>query len=663
MSFHPPHLILPFAALALTFVPPSPAIGQEGQAGPAEAPDSLTNPFAGAETWRLSNGLTVWFQRLPEDQDMYASVVIPYGSDQDFRGKEEIAHFLEHMLFSDHLGRTEEEIRREIEDLGGNRNGLTYPDRTVYYVNIRKEHGFTALEWLYRIVSPHEMNPEVVERQRQPVALEIGARPREFFDWVEDYVIDPPWLRVEGFWEREFGLETRPYRWYDAHTSLQAITPEDLRAFYDTYYVPSEMTLVVVGDLAPDSARARIEATFGTLPERPAPEVNRTLEDPGRYRASYAWFFRPNVLYDTRFKIYELTPEEHLEALFIEDILEERLKKRLRFGERKAVYGVSVFLNHRGPAAHLRISARIDDEEFPYARRVIEEEIEHLRRGSYPPEVFEELRESLVRQLARWHSDSRMLGRLADYRLVDRAPHEGLPDLVRFYRETSQEELADYARELFAREDRVHHVIYRQPVSQGVMLLAAVLLVALTVYLARKALTRPVEMPEIRYVARFKRSFVGRALRLLFFILLMALLYRVGAQGVYAAWIGVISPIHSYMVQHLFFAGVLALGVLGIVALLAFIPSKLLVFDDHLLIKYRAYRSRRIELEDIRSLTEERLGGFLRAGGPLSFRTFTLPVLRAGILLETATGRGYFFRVRDPEELIRTVEGLSERSP
>jgi hypothetical protein len=35
-------------------------------------------------------------------------------------------------------------------------------------------------------------------------------------------------------------------------------------------------------------------------------------------------------------------------------------------------------------------------------------------------------------------------------------------------------------------------------------------------------------------------------------------------------------------------------------------------------------------------------------------------VFRPGVLMETATGRGYFFRVRDPWELTSTVETLRE---
>ena len=175
------------------------------------------------------------------------------------------------MLFSDHLGKTEEAIKREIEDRGGRRNGVTSADHTYYYVHIDKQHGMFALDWLYRIVSPHEMAPEVVERGREPVALENGIRRRELFDYVWAYYLDPLWLRLPSFWKSEFGVSSRQDRAFDPHASLYSITPEDLRSFYDTYYVPSRMTLVVVGDLDPSAVLEQASSTFGTLAEGPDP--------------------------------------------------------------------------------------------------------------------------------------------------------------------------------------------------------------------------------------------------------------------------------------------------------------------------------------------------------------------------------------------------------
>src|SRR6185295_2320433 len=64
--------------------------------------------------------------------------------------------------------------------------------------------------------------------------------------------------------------------------SLQALTPEDLRAFHADAYRPGNITLIVVGDVAPDQVLPLLETHFGAWqPGRvnrvaePAPAVRR----------------------------------------------------------------------------------------------------------------------------------------------------------------------------------------------------------------------------------------------------------------------------------------------------------------------------------------------------------------------------------------------------
>jgi predicted Zn-dependent peptidase len=279
------------------------------------------------------------------------------------------------MLFSDHLGRTEEQIKRDIEDRGGVRNGFTGWDRTFYFARVGKAHGLFALGWLYRIISPHDMPSEVVDRQREPVALEVGARPRQLFDWLHSLYLNPPVLRLADFWEREFGMVTSASRDVYVRRSLSRITRGDLRGFYDRYYVPSRMTLTVIGDFDRDQVFHTIDETFATLPRRPAPPVVDSYRDPGRADRLFRWRFGSNVLSQDRFKFYGLTRDGDLRLIFLSRFLGKRLNSRLRFGERKAVYGVDVSVARRGPGAYLQIAGAIKESEFAYAREVIEEEL------------------------------------------------------------------------------------------------------------------------------------------------------------------------------------------------------------------------------------------------------------------------------------------------
>ncbi len=614
---------------------------------------ALPNPFAGFETHRLSNGVKVWFKRLPGDPNVSVSAGIAVGSQADPPGKEQLAHFTEHMLFSNHNGRTEQEIKEALEGIGGRRNGYTYADHTWYYATVGREHGLFAIEWLGGILSPHAMEPEVVERGRQPVQNEIRAQPRELFDHL-GALLNPAWLAPPDFWEREFGIkrerDPNPYVW----RSLQGITPEDLRGFYDRYYAPAGLTVTIVGDLFRDEALAVAERTFGTFPER---EVNRwevELEDPGRGRSSYNWGFQATIRYLSQHKLFRPTADDLLTALFVRDLLNRRLGQRLRYGERKAVYGASYDLVQRGPAAYLALSTQIDQEDYSFAKEIIDEEIESLRTGSLDPAEFEVDREAVVERLRASNQAAESLNAWTRIYFYDPATFADFPDVVSFYQNVTQDQVASFVQRAFDPTRQVLRVTRRQPVGQGTAAVAVVALVWLTLTMVGRRLTKPVQMKEIRYIARFRLPVV---LRVAYAIgLVAALVAATLASGVAYRQVGPwIESIDIYIVQ------TAAIGVMVILVLTVFCliyaaaPRKLLLFNDHIRIKSRAWRSRVLQAEDIAEISIRRfpavwLSPRLLRGPPLVFG-----LLGSGIYLRPRKGRAYFFRGRDTEELAEVL--------
>ncbi len=647
--------------LALIVMIQAPATAMAGQE-PGESPtdtvqaDSATlpNPFAGFETHHLSNGVKVWFKQLPGVPNVSVGAGIAVGSDADPPGAEQLAHFTEHMLFSDHDGKTEREIKDAVEGLGGRRNGVTYPDHTYYYVTISREHGIFAIEWLAGILSPHEMDADVVERGREPVQNEIGARPREILDHLEA-LLRPAWLAPPDFWEREFGIERRrdpnPYLW----RSLQGITPEDLRWFYDRYYAPAGMTVTIVGDLDPGDALAEAERTFGSFPVRPVNRREIELEDPGRGRTVFGWASQATVEYQSRHKLFHPTSDEVLAALFVRDFLNRRLNQRLRYGERKAVYGASVNLIQRGPAKLLALSTSIDEEDYAFASGIIDEEIEFLRTGALGTAEFEADRAAVVERLRSANQTAQALNFWARNYFYDPATFVDFPDVLSFYQDLTQERLATFAREVFDESRHGLSVWRPQPVDPVALVALAVALAWVTLKLVGRLLTRPVDMREIRYIAHFRLPVV---LRVAYIIALVAVLVALAilADSLVERVRPFVQSVDSYFFQT---ATVAAAGIVGFAAVClvyAAAPRKLLLFTDHMRIKSRAWRSRVLRAGDIAEISVMRfpevwLSRRLLRGPPLAFG-----LGRPGIYLRPVKGRGYFFRSRDTEQLADVLE-------
>jgi len=609
------------------------------------------NPFSGFETHFLSNGLKVWYKRLPDATNVSVSVGVPYGWDADPSGKEELAHLTEHMLFSDHDGKTEQEIKEAIEGIGGRRNGYTTPDHTWYFATVQKEYGSFAIEWLSRVVSPHSMDAGVLERSRQPVALEINVRPREFSEqmWA---LLNPSWLVPRDFWRREFGMRTRSGRAYDRWDSLQRITPEDLADFYDRYYVPEAMTLTVIGDLDRNEVLETSERTFGSLARRPLPARDIDIEDPERRRATTYWGFGPNVRYTARHKFFDNRAADDLMALFVRDLLRRRLNQRLRYGEQKAVYGLQVSIAQRGPAGYLQIQGSIDKAEYDFAEAVIEEELTALREGTLDPDEFEADRTALIERLRGENSTAQALNFWVLRNFYDPTKHRDFPDLLSFYESVTLGEMASFATRSLAPEREVMALIRVQPVRQEVLAVAALLLIWLTMRVVAWGLTRPLTMREIQYVARFRMPILFQISAVLLIGGTALIFARLIVSVVQFLALAYLVAIDDYTVRMTAYALMLVTAVTLTILYLSQFPRKLLVFPDHLRIKSLAYRCRILRPDEVEEISTRRVHRLWFSRLLFGSLPLTLGLVGPGIYLRPTTGRAYFFRTRNTPELI-----------
>jgi len=159
----------------------------------------------------------------------------------------------------------EEALKREG---GTGLNAGTSYDYTVYFVNLPSN----KLE-LWMLMES--------ERFRDPVL-------REFYK-ERDVVMEERRLRTEtqpvGRLIEEFlavAYKAHPYgEPVIGHMSdLQTVTRAEAEAFFKEYYVPSNMTVAVVGDVDAGRVKELAQKYFGRIPRRPAPEPVETVEPP-----------------------------------------------------------------------------------------------------------------------------------------------------------------------------------------------------------------------------------------------------------------------------------------------------------------------------------------------------------------------------------------------
>src|SRR5690554_3196473 len=219
---------------------------------------SLTIDF---EKYELENGLQVVLHQDKRDPVVALTIQYGVGSNREKVGRTGFAHLFEHMLFQESENVGQDQFFKIIQDAGGNLNGGTWKDGTIYYEIVPKNAMETVMwlesdrmGFLINTVTQYAFSnqQEVVQNEkRQRVDNNPYGHTR--------YVIDKS-LYPEG----------HPYNWQviGELEDLQNATVEDVKEFYDRFYGPNNATLVLAGDFDTEEAKKMIEKYFGEIKRR-----------------------------------------------------------------------------------------------------------------------------------------------------------------------------------------------------------------------------------------------------------------------------------------------------------------------------------------------------------------------------------------------------------
>ncbi len=283
----------------------------------------------------LDNGLTFYIRSNDSPGGALSlRLVVNAGSlNEPFAGAG-YAHFLEHMLFNG----TEKYPGNEITDVlqsigvefGPDINAYTSYDETVYMLDlvIDEEEGSvdTAFEVLAQWAHAATIAPVDVEEERGIVRDEYRLR-EQTGDGVIHQVFDGTYVGGTPY----EGMEP-----IGTVAVIEGTTAEDLRAFYETWYVPSNMAVVAVGDLPVDTLEELVEEHFCSIPAGDAPLApdNWSALNP---EATFDLATSPEQSYsylslDIRLPSWDPNTFEGDEQLWIEEIIAIMVGNRLQDG-------------------------------------------------------------------------------------------------------------------------------------------------------------------------------------------------------------------------------------------------------------------------------------------------------------------------------------------
>jgi zinc protease len=217
---------------------------------------ALSVPF---EKYTLANGLTVVLHEDKSDPIAAVAVVFHVGSSREVEGKTGFAHLFEHMMFQKSENVGEDQLFKLIQGAGGELNGGTGQDATMYYEVIPKN----ALEMALWLESDRMGYLENTVTQ-SAFANQQNVVQNEKRQGVDN----APYGFNEYLILKNLFPKGHPYSWdvIGEMADLQNATVEDVKAFHKKFYSPNNATLVIAGDINKDEVKKLVEKYFAEIP-------------------------------------------------------------------------------------------------------------------------------------------------------------------------------------------------------------------------------------------------------------------------------------------------------------------------------------------------------------------------------------------------------------
>ena len=445
----------------------------------------------GVRVYTLNNGLTVYLAKNDDAPRIQTYIPVKTGSNRDPEDNTGLAHYLEHMMFkgTSKLGTAdwekEQALLNQLSDLFELHKNETDPQKKKEIYKKIDQVSFEASKY-------------AIANEYDKAISSLGASGTNAHTWLDETVYKnnipknelEKWLKIEK--ERFSNLAIRLF-----HTELESVYEEFNRAqdndgrqvhyammeslfpkhpngqqttlgkaehlknpsmvalqnYFESYYVPNNMALVLVGDLEFEETIQLIDQYFGALPyreieaksfpdEEPIKQIiERVVESPSSPRLQLAW---RTSSYGTRGeKMTEIVSQilcNSGEAGLL-DLNINQSQKALR------AYAYQMGFKQYGVFSMLIVPK--DQQTLEEAEKLLLEEIEKVKKGDFPdwliPAIINDFK---LQKIKRLDNADGLASVLYNSFIMDVSWGKELHELEEFEKIT-KEEVMTFAQEFF----------------------------------------------------------------------------------------------------------------------------------------------------------------------------------------------------------------------
>lgn len=203
----------------------------------------------------LSNGLRVLVHTDNRTAMVAFNLLYKVGAKDEDPQKTGFAHLFEHLMFSG--SKHVRDYDEALDKVGGTNNAFTNNDFTNFYISLPKE----AVETAFFVESDRMQNLTLTQKK---LDVQKGVVIEEF----KERCLNQPYGDTDMLL-RPLSYHVHPYAWSTIGkeiSHIESVTLQDVKAFYNTFYMPDNAILSLSGPVEAEEMFALAEKWFGGIP-------------------------------------------------------------------------------------------------------------------------------------------------------------------------------------------------------------------------------------------------------------------------------------------------------------------------------------------------------------------------------------------------------------
>ncbi|MCH2535200.1 MAG: insulinase family protein [Bdellovibrionales bacterium] len=210
----------------------------------------------------LSNGVRVVTEHHPYTRAVSAAIYVTTGARDEPEELQGMSHFIEHMVFKGTKNRSQLDIVKEIEAVGGEINAYTTKEYTCFHTTTLREHLGLSMDVLADLVTHAQFDIADLEKEKSVVQQEIDMCAEQF----EEFIFDE-------FFEQAYKGHSLSHNILGTTETLKNLDQSNVLDYYKNVYGGQNMIVAVSGCVNHKDVVDIVERIFG--PQKKHKEIIR----------------------------------------------------------------------------------------------------------------------------------------------------------------------------------------------------------------------------------------------------------------------------------------------------------------------------------------------------------------------------------------------------